>query len=132
MHYLLFIFAFIWFAFIAPFKITVAVCVSLLIVTSVVKATTNAVAGSSTYPEAFKSIGLAFAFMAIALFTLFSFNMGTGQGAPLMLVLGVFLVSYILGFKVALGTSFGASAVIALVSTAVSGVLFLIVRALPI
>lgn len=124
MHYLLFIFAFIWFAFIAPLKVTLAICLSLILVTSIVKATATAVVGSTTFGDSFKSVGVAFVFLGIALFTLISFSRGTGQGAPAILVLSGFLVAYILGFKVGLGASFGASAIIAAVSTAVSGALF--------
>ena len=128
MHYLLFIFALIWFAFMAPLKVTVTVCASLLVVTSLVKATAEATVGSCTFQEALKSICLAFVFMAVAAFFLISFNKGTGQGAPLVLVLAGFLCSYILGFKVAIGASFGASAIIAGVATAVSGVLYVAAR----
>jgi hypothetical protein len=127
-HYLLFILAFLWFAFIAPLKVTVAVCISLLIVTSVVKATASAVIGPSTYKEAFKSIGLAFVFMVVAGFTLISFTSGMGRGAPGLLVLCGFLAAYIFGFKFGLGASFGSSSIIAAVSTAVSGVLFFILK----
>jgi hypothetical protein len=128
LHYLLFVFAFLWFAFIAPLKVTLAVVLSLLIVTSVVKATANAVLGESSYSESFKSIAFSFIFLGIALFTLLGFSKGAGvngfSGLSGIAVLGGFLTAYILGFKVGLGASFGASAIVALVSTVVSGMLF--------
>ena len=130
MHYLLFIFAFIWFAFIAPLKVTLAICLSLILITSIVKATATAIVGSTSFRDSFKSVGLAFMFLGIALFTLISFSKGAEQGAPILLVLSGFLVAYILGFKVGLGASFGASAIIAAVSTTVSGALFFCLKPL--
>ena len=124
MHYLLFILAFIWFAFIAPLKVTLAICLSLILIVSIVKTTATAVMGSTSFGDSFKSIGLAFVFLGIALLALISFSKDTGQGAPAILVLPGFLAAYILGFKVGLGASFGASTIIAAVSTAVSGALF--------
>ncbi len=114
----------------APLKVTVGVCVSLLMITSLVKATAQAAVGTCTYQEAWKAICLSFVFLAIAAFFLISFGKGTGQGAPLVLVLAGFLCSYIFGFKVAIGASFGVSTIIAAVATAGSGILFVVVRSL--
>jgi hypothetical protein len=135
MHYLLFIGAFLFFAFMAPVKVTVVTCMLLLLVTSVVKVSANAVANTNTtFGEAFKAVGLSFFFGVVALFTLVSFSKGTGtstfSGLSAMAVLCALLASYVLGFKVALGTSFASSAVIALISTIISGVVLWAARSL--
>lgn len=133
MHYLLFIGAFLFFAFIAPPKVTILTCGLLIISALVVKVAAQTVANTSpSLGESFKSVGLSFAFLAIALFTLTSFSRGTGvsqfAGLSAVAVLGALLGSYVLGFKIALGTSFGASAVIALISTTVSGLLLWVAK----
>jgi hypothetical protein len=134
MHYLMFGFAFLWFAYLAPLKITLAVCISLLLVTSIVKATATAVIGHASFKEVLRSVALAFAFMGVALFTLISFSKGTGMtdfhGISALSIFSAFLASYILGFKFGLGATFGSSAIIAGVSTTISGALFFILRPL--
>nr|MDP2191611.1 hypothetical protein [Rhodoferax sp.] len=133
MHYLLFIGAFLFFAFIAPLKLTLATCALLLIVTTVIRFTTRAVAGvDSSYSDAAKAVGLSFFFLVLSFFVLFSFSKGTGvsqiTGFAGYLVFAAFLVSYILGFKLSLGLSFGASSVVAVISTVASTVLFFAFR----
>lgn len=133
MHYLLFIGAFLFFAFIAPLKLTLATCALLLIVTTIIRLTTRAVAGvDSSYSEAAKAMALSFVFLVVSFFALFSFVKGTGvthiTGLAGYLVFGAFLVSYILGFKLSLGLSFGASSVVAVISTVASTVLFFAFR----
>jgi hypothetical protein len=133
MHYLLFIGAFLFFAFISPLKLTLATCALLLIVTSVIRITTRAVAGiDSSYGDAAKAMGLSFFFLVLSFFALFSFVKGTGvreiSGLGGYLVFAAFLVSYILGFKLSLGLSFGASSVVAVISTVASTVLFFAFR----
>jgi len=130
MHYLLFTLAFLWFAFIAPMKVTLAVCVSLLLVTSLVRVVASRVIGPTTYLEAFKAICLAFVFLVIGIVLLSSFTATAGQGAPLVLVIVGFLAAYVLGFKVGLQANFGSSAVVAGVSTLGSVVLFLVLKPL--
>ena len=135
MHYLLFIGAFLFFAFIAPLKITLAACLMLLLVTTVVRFTTRAVAGvESSYSEAAKAMALSFFFLVIAFFTLLSFAKGTGvtqfTGLAGYLVFIAFFVAYVLGFKLSLGLSFVASSLVAVVSTVASTALFVVLRAL--
>jgi hypothetical protein len=134
MHYLLFLGAFLFFAFIAPLKVTLAACLLLLVVTTVVRFTTRAVAGvESSYGEAAKAMALSFFFLVIAFFTLLSFATGTGvtqfTGLAGYLVFLAFFVAYVLGFKLSLGLSFVASGVVAIVSTAASMALFFALRA---
>ncbi|MDQ0012314.1 hypothetical protein J2W23_000678 [Variovorax boronicumulans] len=126
MHYLLFIGAFIFFAFMAPLKLTIAVCALVLFVTVVVKISTQVVAGvSPTLGESFKSVFYASLFVALALLAYMSFFAGTGihhvDGTPALLAMAGLFVAYTLGFQIGIGTSFGASAVVALISTLLSG-----------
>ena len=133
MHYLLFIGAFLFFAFIAPLKVTAATCVLLLLVTTLIRFTTRAVAGvESTYGEAAKAMALSFFFLVLAFFVLLSLAKGTGvhnfTGLAGYLVFAAFFASYALGFKLSLGLSFGASTIVAIISTIASTVLFLGLR----
>ena len=126
MHYLLFIGAFIFFAFMAPLKLTIAVGALVLFVTVVVKISTQVVAGvSPTLGESFKSVFYASLFVALALLAYMSFFAGTGihhvDGTPALLAMAGLFVAYTLGFQIGIGTSFGASAVVALISTLLSG-----------
>jgi len=126
MHYLLFIGAFIFFAFMAPLKLTIAVCALVLFVTVVVKISTQVVAGvSPTLGESFKSVFYASLFVALVLLAYMSFFAGTGihhvDGTPALLAMAGLFVAYTLGFQIGIGTSFGASAVVALISTLLSG-----------
>jgi len=139
MHYLLFIGAFLWFAFIAPLKVTFATGILLVLVTGVVTTTTRLVVGiQPSIGEAAKAVALSFFFLAIALLTLLSFFVGTSSaglsvnitGLSAWFVLAALLAAYTLGYKISLGMSFGASATIAAVSTVVSAVLFAIVKAI--
>lgn len=135
MHYLLFIGAFLFFAFIAPLKVTLATCLLLLLVTTIVRFTARAVAGvEASYGEAAKAMGLSFFFLFLAFFALLSFAKGTGvtqfTGLAGHLVFAAFFVAYVLGFKLSLGLSFGASAVVAVVSTVASTGLFFLFRSL--
>ena len=135
MHYLLFIGAFIFFAFLAPLKLTVAVCALVLFVTVVVKISAQVVAGvSPTLSESFKSVFYASLFVALALLAFVSFSSGTGihqvDGLPALAVMAGLLVAYTLGFQLGIGTSFGASAVIALISTLLSGVILWSIKGL--
>lgn len=128
MHYLLFVGFFLFFAFIAPLKVTLLSCVLVIVATLVVTFAAKAIANvAPTVGESFKAVALSFFFGVIALFTLVSFSHGTGitsfTGLPAVAVFCALLASYVLGFKVALRTGFLASALIALVSTVVSGAL---------
>lgn len=134
MHYVLFTSAFLFLAFIAPLKATLLTAAVLLIVTTVVKISAESVVGLDfSYGEAFKAVGLSFFFLGIALFTLVSFSFGTGAqiyGLPALAVIAGIFSAYILGFKFGLGTTFGASAVIALISTLISSLFLWIGKSL--
>ncbi|MGJ7603077.1 hypothetical protein ACSFA7_01955 [Variovorax sp. LT1R20] len=126
MHYLLFIGALIFFAFMTPLKLAIAVCALVLFVTVVVKISAQVVAGvSPSLGESFKSVFYASLFVALALLAYMSFSSGTGnhhvEGLPAIAVMVGLFVAYTLGFQIGIGTSFGASAVVALISTLLSG-----------
>lgn len=133
MHYLLFIGALLFFAFMTPLKLAVAVGALVLFVTLVVKMSAQVVAGvSPTLGEAFRSVFYASLLVALALLAFVSFSSGTGmhhvEGWPAVAVLAGLFVAYTLGFQMGIGTSFGASAVVALISTLLSGAILWSVR----
>lgn len=135
MHYLLFIGACIFFAFMAPLKLTIAVCALVLFVTVVVKISAQVVSGvSPTLGESFKAVFYASLFVALALLAFMSFSSGTGvhhvEGAAAMVVMAGLFAAYTLGFQIGIGTSFGASAVVALIATLLSGAILWSVKGL--
>ena len=133
MHYLLLIGAFLFFAFIAPFKTVVVFVGLLLTVTLVVKVSAQAVANMKpTLGEAFQAVAYSLMLAAAALLVLLSFSSGTGVhsfgGISAIVVLFGLLTAYSLGFKIGLGASLGASFLVALMSTVVSAILLWAVR----
>ena len=138
MQYLLLIGAILWFAFIAPLKVTLATCLFVLVILSVVRFSAQAVTGvEATFGEAAKAISLSFVFLVIAIFTWISFSLGVPKGVSIQItglasyaVLGATFAAYVLGFKLGLNISFGASAVIALISSVASTVAFMLIRGL--
>ena len=138
MQYLLHIGAILWFAFIAPLTVTLATCLFVLVILSIVRFSAQAVTGvQATYGEAAKAVSLSFVFLVIAIFTWVSLSLGVPKGVSIQIsglggyaVFGATLAAYILGFKVGLGISFGASAVIALISSVASTVAFILIRGL--
>lgn len=127
MHYLLIVGALLFVAFIAPLKTTLGLALAFALVTGVVAFTTKLVSGvETTIGSAAKAVCLAFALLALALFTLISFSSSTGvqqfSGIPALVVLTACMLSYSLGFKLALGVPMGSSLVIAVISTAASAI----------
>ena len=137
MHYLLLIAAMLWFAFVAPLKVTLATTLFVLLTLMLVRLAAHAVIGMQvSFGEAAKAVSLSFVFLAIVLFTLISFYYGPKgvnihlSGLATYAVFGSTLAAYILGYKIGLGITFGASAVIALVSSVASVAAFLLIRGL--
>lgn len=138
MHYLLLIGAILWFAFIAPLKVTLATCLFVLVILSVVRFTAQAVTGvQATYGEAAKAVTLSFVLLVSAMLAWVSLSFSVPKGANIQVselgsyvVFGSTLAAYILGFKFGLGVTFGASAVIALISSVASTVAFILIRGL--
>ncbi|SFP70822.1 hypothetical protein SAMN05216567_10883 [Variovorax sp. OK605] len=133
MHYLLFIGALLFFAFMTPVKLAVAVGALVLFVTVVVKVSAQVVGGvSPTLGESFRSVFYASLLVALALLAFLSFTGGVAvhhvEGWPAVAVLAGLFVAYTLGFQLGIGTSFGASAMVALISTLLSGAILWSVR----
>lgn len=136
MQYLLLIGAILWFAFIAPLKVTLATCLFVLVILSVVRFSAQAVTGvQATFSEAAKAVSLSFVFLVIAISAWVSLSFGVPKGVSIQIsglggyaVFSSALVAYVLGFKLGLGISFGASAVIALISSVASTVAFMLIR----
>ena len=122
MHYLIIAIAFLAFMAIAPLQVTVVGCVILILIPTIVRYTAKALAGTEpTFGEAFKAVALSLFFVALSALMLGSAMGGIhATGVFVFVLLGGFFAAYVLGFKVSLGTSFGASAAIAAVSTVVS------------
>ena len=98
MHYLLLIGAFLWFAFMAPPMVTLATVISFALVGMFSTRIATAVTGApASWGEVFKSVGLAFVFVCLAL-------LGLGKhGLNLLLLIGAVLLAYIMGFKIGMG-----------------------------
>jgi hypothetical protein len=134
MQYIILVISLIIFAVWAPVKVTAITILGIFVIATVVRTVAQSVAGTTfTYGESLKAIGYSFALMLLATFTIFSFILGAGtsiSGIGGLLVFAAFFASYILGFSIGLDTSFGASAIIALISTVISSVLFFIGKGL--
>jgi hypothetical protein len=134
MQYIILVISLIIFAVWAPLKVTAITLFGVFVIATVVRTVAQSVAGTTfSYGESLKALGYSFALMLLAIFTLFSFILGAGaniSGIGSLIVLVAFFASYILGFSIGLGTSFGASAIIAFVSTVISAVFFFIGKSL--
>ena len=116
----------------APIKAAVAILGALLLATLAVQATTATISHvNATLTESFKAIVLAVLFTGIAMFTITSFMVGAPRSMfanpASMAISGVGLMalqygSFVMGFRLALGLTFLHSAIVAVVSTAVTSV----------
>ena len=79
-----------------------------------------------SFGQSARAVAYAFGLSAVFVLALLSIGKGSASLGPLLLA--VLAGCYVLGFKWALGTSFGASAAIAGVSTVISGLLVAMVR----
>jgi len=121
------ILVFLCFACAAPLKVTLGLIVVCLVVSTAVKLCARAVSGiDPTHLEALKAVGLSLVFVLLAGLTMFSFAYGAPSvpssiaalSAPVILLSP--LVGYTLGFRIALGVGLVQSALIALLSSALS------------
>jgi hypothetical protein len=123
--------AFIFFVVIAPMEKVMWVVISILLMVGVVKLCAKVVSGSSpSWGESFNAVALSCIFVVVAMLGLSGFSSGSGafmySGISALAALGVFFCSYVLGFSVALGTKFGPSVIIAVISTAITEGLFIV------
>ncbi|WP_417071168.1 hypothetical protein [Niveibacterium terrae] len=126
------IFVFLCIAFAAPLKFTFGLILTGLIVSTAVKLCARTVSGiDPTHGQALRAVGLSLVFVLLAGLTMFSFAYGSPSipssiaalSAPVILLSP--LIGYTLGFRIALGASLAHSALIALLSSALSiGVLY--------
>ncbi|QKO21292.1 hypothetical protein [Rhodoferax sp. BAB1] len=131
---LLFIFAFLFFAFIAPLQTTVGLAASFLLVVITVRLTAREVSGApASWGDALRAICLSFLFVLLAGVLVFKFSSVTGirhfSGLGVVLLLGVFLLAYVLGLKLSLGISLGASFLVALLAAVISTGVVWVLRA---
>lgn len=130
---LLLIAAFIFFVVIAPIKTVALTVISILLLVGAVKICTKIISGHSpSLAESFNAVVLSCIFAVIAVLALSSLSSHTGQstytGIPALVAMGIFFGSYVLGFSTALGTKFGPSVIIAIISTAISQGLFSVLK----
>lgn len=131
---LLFIFAFLFFAFIAPLQTTVGLAASFLLVVITVRLTAREVSGApASWGDALRAVCLSFLFVLLAGVLVFKFSSVTGirhfSGLGLVLLLWVFLLAYVLGFKFSLGISLSASFLVALLAALISTGVVWVLRA---
>ena len=126
MHYLVLIGAFIFFVAIAPLKVSLVTGLALVLLAGTIALGTRLMVGTTaTVSDVFKAVGFAFLFALLALFGLASLQEGAGIdqfcGLSAYGVFALIFLSCALGFKLGLGTTFGASVVIAFGAAVVSG-----------
>lgn len=131
---LLFIFASLFFAFIAPLQTTIGLAASFLLVVITVRLTAREVSGApASWGDALQAVCLSFLFVLLAGVLVFKFSSATGirhfSGLGALILLGVFLLAYVLGFKLSLGISLGASFLVALLAAAISTGVVWVLRA---
>jgi hypothetical protein len=125
MHNILLILALIWFAFLVPPKVAVMTAVGAFLIAVSVRAITAHVSGMQvTYVASIKAVFWSIAFFVIALLLVLGgfqhFTFAALVAFNPVVVPAILLGAYVLGFHFCLPTSFGASAIVALLSTIAS------------
>ena len=107
----------------APLQLTLSLLVTILIVILVVKIAAGRIIGEVSFGSAAKSVAWACVLPGLVLVALLGMSHGqvAVEGLPAILLLFVLFASFVMGFKMSLGATFGASATIAVISTLVSG-----------
>lgn len=116
----------------ASLKFSLSLLACLVIVTTVVKIAASRIMGPVSIGAAARAVAWASLFPALVMLTLLLAYKGAVQleGLAVVIVLLVLFTSFVLGFKFSLGTGFGTSATIAVVSTLVSSGLLYLLRPL--
>ena len=132
MFTLIIVLAILWFAFIAPMKVTIVAIILALVVSTAVRFSAKAIAGATlTHLEALKAVCLSLLLVCLAIVMMFSFAAGAPSmprslaaiSAPIV-ILGP-LIGYTFGFKIALEVGILQSSLIAILSSGISiGVIF--------
>ena len=113
----------------ASLKFSLSLLTCLALVTAVVKITAGKVMGPVSVGAAARAVAWSSLLPALVMLVLLLGSKGTVQveGFAAILIVFVLFASFVLGFKFSLGTGFGTSATIAVVSTLIaSGLLFLL------
>ena len=132
MQYLFLAFAALAVAAFAPLEVTLSLIAVVAVISLVVKVAATKIIGPVSIKDAVRSVACAFSLLTAAV--LFALWVSEGRlqvegVAALALISGLF-VAFVLGFKIALGASFVASAATAAVSTVVSAALLFVLRPL--
>src|SRR3569832_485903 len=78
MQYIILVVSLIIFAIWAPVKVTIITLFGTFVIAATVKTVAQSVAGTSfSYGESLRAIGYSFALMLLAIFTIFSFLLGS-------------------------------------------------------
>lgn len=125
MHNVLVILAVIWFAFLAPPRVVAITAAGAILIAFSVRAIATHVAGAPVaLSSSIKAVSLSLIFFTIALLFLVGgfqhFTFAVLVALNPAVVPAILLVAYILGFHLCLPTSFGGSAVVAVLSTLAS------------
>jgi hypothetical protein len=132
MPYLFLAFAAVAIAAFASLKFTLSLFFAIALVTVVVKIAATQIMGPVSFGAAARSVAWACILPVLAVLALLSLFKGQVQAEGFLgflILLGLF-ASFVLGFKHSLGASFGASAVIAVISTLTSAVLLFALKPL--
>lgn len=130
MQYLFIAFAALAVAAFAPIKVTVSLIAVIAVVSLVVKFIATTVIGQVSIIDAARAVALAIFLLAAAVLGVLWANQGElrVEGIATLILIGGLFAAFVLGFKIALQASFGASAVIAAASTTVSAALLFALR----
>jgi hypothetical protein len=130
MQYLFLTFMLLAVVVFAPLRVTLSLLATTAIISLVVKLTATKVMGPVSITDAARSVAWAFALLAIAVVG----SLWVSQGqlhvegvAAVALLCGLF-AAFVLGFTIALQASFGGSAIIATVSTAISALILFVLQ----
>nr|WP_315595669.1 hypothetical protein [uncultured Cupriavidus sp.] len=122
--YLLLIAAFLFMAFILPLKVTIGMVLLIVVIGFVVKIVARMVTGNDpTLGESLKAVALAVFFNAIISTALAKIAGGPVTGISALVASVIGFLAFALGFAMMLQATMKQSAVIALVSTPIAGVM---------
>lgn len=122
MQYLLLAFAAVAFAAFAPLRVTFSLIAVIGLVSLVVKVAATKIIGPVSIKDAARSVAWAFSLLTAAVLCALWASGGQlhVEGVAAVVLISGLFASFVLGFKIALEASFGASAAVAAVSTVVS------------
>lgn len=116
----------------APLKVTASLVLCLAVTILAVKVTGTKILGSISMADAARAVAWSAALLALAIAVVLWMSGGNVQleGIAAVGLLAGLFVSFVFGFKLALNAHFGASSLIAVISTVVSAVCLFALRPL--